>query len=284
MVSISGIEIKFGRIFAAVALGVGLILLYKHYGQEYIPSSSVNVVVKDPTEGQDPNKETAAGSTEETMELKLTLKQISSLTDIDGNKLGKQLEYLEVEQLTPDSKKPVIVLLHGAAFNAQNWLKIGTLAKLKEWGYRAIALNLYYSDNDRVFGVGEEKGVLIQKAIEALDLSSVVIVSPSASGSYSTPYILESHNHDKIAGYIPIAPVLPPQYTVDHFKELKIPSMIVKGDKPDGIAERGLERLQAIPGSTLEVLANAGHPSYIDNPTQWHKVLQTFLTGLSSQT
>lgn len=67
MVSISGIEIKFGRIFAAVALGVGLILLYKHYGQEYIPSSSVNVVVKDPTEGQDPNKETAAGSTEETM-------------------------------------------------------------------------------------------------------------------------------------------------------------------------------------------------------------------------
>lgn len=73
-----------------------------------------------------------------------------------------------------------------------------------------------------VFGVGEEKGVLIQKAIEALDLSSVVIVSPSASGIYSTPYILESHNHDKIAGYIPIAPVLPPQYTVDHFKELKV--------------------------------------------------------------
>lgn len=60
--------------------------------------------------------------------------------------------------------------------------------------------------------------------------------------------------------------------------------MIVKGDKPDGIAERGLERLQAIPGSTLEVLANAGHTSYNDNPTQWHKVLQIFLTGLSSQT
>ena len=62
---------------------------------------------------------------------------------------GKLLEYLEVEQTTPDKTKPVIVLLHGARFSARDWEQIGTLSNLKEWGYRAIALNLYYSDNNQ---------------------------------------------------------------------------------------------------------------------------------------
>ena len=65
-------------------------------------------------------------------------------------------------------------------------------------------------------------GVLLQKAIEALDISSVVIVSPSASGQYAIPYIMESRNDDKIAGYIPVAPVIEKEYTVDMFKDLKV--------------------------------------------------------------
>ena len=68
----------------------------------------------------------------------------------------------------------------------------------------------------------EEKGVLLQKAIEALDISSVVVVSPSASGQYAIPYLMESRNHDKIAGYIPVAPVIEKEYTVDMFKDLKV--------------------------------------------------------------
>ena len=48
MVSISGIEIKFGRILAAIAVGVGLILLYKHFGTPTYPKEAATVVVKDP--------------------------------------------------------------------------------------------------------------------------------------------------------------------------------------------------------------------------------------------
>ena len=49
MVSISGIEIKFGRILAAIAVGVGLILLYKHFGTPTdLPKEAATVVVKDP--------------------------------------------------------------------------------------------------------------------------------------------------------------------------------------------------------------------------------------------
>ena len=43
---------------------------------------------------------------------------------------------------TEDKTKPKVLLLHGAAFSASTWKEIGTLAKLKEWGYKTVAVNL----------------------------------------------------------------------------------------------------------------------------------------------
>ena len=57
MVSISGIEIKFGRILAAIAVGVGLILLYKHFGTPTYPKEAATVVVKDPEAEAQKDKE-----------------------------------------------------------------------------------------------------------------------------------------------------------------------------------------------------------------------------------
>ena len=62
-----------------------------------------------------------------------------------------------------------------------------------------------------------------------------------------------------------------------------MPTVIVRGSKSDSIADTGMERLQAIPGSQKKVLDNAGHASYIENPIQWHQALKEFLSSLGSK-
>ena len=62
-----------------------------------------------------------------------------------------------------------------------------------------------------------------------------------------------------------------------------MPTMIVRGSKSDSIADAGMERLHAIPGSQKNVLDDAGHACYIDNPTQWHQALKEFLSSLGSK-
>jgi len=54
-----------------------------------------------------------------------------------------EISYQEVNGDISDSSRPKLLLLHGAAFNAATWNKqTGTMAKLREWGYRAVAINI----------------------------------------------------------------------------------------------------------------------------------------------
>ena len=52
------------------------------------------------------------------------------------------LSYLQTIVSDLDDKKPKILLLHGAAFEAKTWDTTGTLAKLRDWGYKAVAMDL----------------------------------------------------------------------------------------------------------------------------------------------
>lgn len=42
--------------------------------------------------------------------------------------------------------------------------------------------------------------------------SRVVVVSPSASGGLSIPYMFDQNYRNEIVGYVPIAPVIPKAY------------------------------------------------------------------------
>lgn len=53
---------------------------------------------------------------------------------------------------------------------------------------------------------------VLHKVVELLGLNNVVVISPSASGGLSIPYIFDQNYIHEIKGYVPVAPVIPPNF------------------------------------------------------------------------
>lgn len=125
----------------------------------------------------------------------MTAQIVSKWTDVGAGKV----HYLEAG--TADGLP--IILLHGASFRAATWQQAGTLARLAEAGYRALAIDLP--------GFGESPGAEVDEEtwlaelVEQLDVERPVVVSPSMSGRLSLP-LLTGHP-DRLSGFVAVAPV-----------------------------------------------------------------------------
>lgn len=202
----------------------------------------------------------------------------------------------------PESLNHVsLLLLHGAAFSSKTWLDLGTIRLTAAMGYHTVAIDLP--------GYGNTPAVEISKRAEFLDhiiqhfkLDHPVIVSPSMSGYYSLLYLLKNGN--KMAGYIPVAPVgidviekLPAAsedywsssvykplqhllYTpLPDLRNVKTPTMVVFGEKD---RTRSSALLSLLPNSQCKEIPNGRHPAYLDDPDLWHKLLYNFLHYVGS--
>ncbi|KAF0310692.1 Protein ABHD14B [Amphibalanus amphitrite] len=106
----------------------------------------------------------------------------------------------------------------------------------------------------------------------------VVVVSPSLSGQFSIPLLLQQPSW--LAGYVPVAPVGTEQITPTNAAEIKVPTVIVYGSKDHGLGESSERVLSQIGGSSVVVVPGGGHPAYLHNPTLWHRVLYNFARRL----
>lgn len=66
----------------------------------------------------------------------------------------------------------------------------------------------------------EEKPLFLKELIVNLGLQRPVLVSPSMSGSYSLPFIMDYQ--DMISAYIPVAPVGTNVYTPEQYQSIKV--------------------------------------------------------------
>ncbi|KAF6026135.1 ABHD14A [Bugula neritina] len=96
------------------------------------------------------------------------------------------------------------------------------------------------------------------------------------SGTFSVPYVTCGRYDDEIVGYIPVAPVIHSSYSEDNFKKLKLKALIVQGENDKlPVASRSMKLLQNIPNSNVVIIAEAGHPCYLNQPIVWHQHLRT---------
>lgn len=175
----------------------------------------------------------------------------------------------------PADGRPIL-LLHGAAFDSGTWQKLGTIGVLANAGHRVIAVDLpgfgkspARASDPSSFGI---------ELLAHLGIDRVVVVSPSMSGSVSLPLVL--HHPDRVAGYVPIAPV----GAVEYAKKLKnspVPALVVWGEKdrlfPPARAKALAESFEK---AEVLILSGAGHPAYLDQPEMFHEALLTFIAGL----
>lgn len=171
----------------------------------------------------------------------------------------------------PTTGTPVL-LLHGGRFTSETWRELGTLDALADAGLRVIAIDLP--------GFGESpksalpRSVVLTQVIAALDLEPVLLVSPSMSGTFSLPFVLD--HAGELSGYMPVAPAGIDQYRT-RLGEISVPTRILWGsdDQTFPLSE-GEELARSIPAAELSIYEGAAHPCYLDQPERFHAELIDF--------
>ncbi|KAI3369981.1 hypothetical protein L3Q82_024778 [Scortum barcoo] len=199
---------------------------------------------------------------------------------VDGCKAP--LFYRQSEPTAGEVKMSVL-LLHGIRFSSENWLNIGTLDTLAKAGCRAVAIDLPGLGRSKAAEAPAATGELapagfLKQVCEQLSLSPVVVISPSLSGMYSLPFLLE--HQAMIRAYIPVAPICTDKFTAEQYQSVKVPSLIVYGDQDTQLGELSLGNLSKLANHSVVVMKGAGHPCYLDDPDTWHKALVDFLNTL----
>ncbi|KAG2451583.1 hypothetical protein HYH02_004178 [Chlamydomonas schloesseri] len=107
-------------------------------------------------------------------------------------------------------RNPTAIFLHGAKYNSDFWLKLGTLKMVAEAGVRAMAIDLPgYGDTPALpYSDNNMRSELVRTVVEAAWArvnATVVLVSPSMSGRYSIPF-LDRHGV-MLTSYVAVAPI-----------------------------------------------------------------------------
>ncbi len=188
---------------------------------------------------------------------------------------GAKIHYLEAGE----SNNKSVLFLHGASFSCQTWQDIGTLKLLAEKGYRAVAIDLPGFGNSEMV-TGSPAKVLLE-LIEQLNLNKPVLISPSMSGSYSLPFIV--NYPEKLSGFVPVAPVAIMMF-IEQLQGIELPTLAIWGsnDKivPMEVAD---ELLKAMPKAQKIILENAGHACYMRATDRFHEHLVNFIDRISSE-
>uniref|UniRef100_A0A3Q0RQR8 Putative protein-lysine deacylase ABHD14B n=1 Tax=Amphilophus citrinellus TaxID=61819 RepID=A0A3Q0RQR8_AMPCI len=192
------------------------------------------------------------------------------------------LFYRQSEPVTGDAKMSVL-LLHGIRFSSENWLSIGTLETLAKAGCRAVAIDLPELGRSKSAKAPAQVGTpapagFLKEVCEQLNLIPAVVISPSLSGMYSLPFLLE--HQALVRAYIPVAPICTDKFTAAQYQSVKVPSLIIYGDQDHQLGEVSLRNLSNLANHKVVVMKGAGHPCYLDDPDTWHKELTEFLNTL----
>lgn len=194
-----------------------------------------------------------------------------------------------------------LVLLHGRRFSSKTWVETKTIQTIAAAGFRVVAIDLPgFISSPECLDI-EDKGMFLHKLIKILKITNPVIVSPSYSGCYSIPLLIENQNI--FHGFIPIAPIChemllrnvhssaPEKFNQlpKYFKRLvqthltdlsfiNIPTLVVYGEHDRSVSSA---ILSLIPKSKSFEILGGQHPAYLKNPVLWNTIVYNFLNQLN---
>ncbi|KAI5937333.1 Protein ABHD14B [Manis javanica] len=149
-----------------------------------------------------------------------------------------------------------VLLLHGIRFSSETWQTLGTLHRLAQAGYRAVAIDLPGLGRSKEAAAPAPIGELAPSSFlasvrDALDLGPLVVVSPSLSGMYSLPFLTAPGS--QLRGYVPVAPICTDRINTADYASVKTPALIVYGDQ-DPMGQTSFEHLKQLPNHRVLVL------------------------------
>lgn len=118
----------------------------------------------------------------------------------------------------------------------------------------------------------------LDHVLQELGMQRPVLISPSMSGRFALPFLLAQG--DRLAGFVPIAPVGTKDYTEEQYQRVQTPTLILYGDRDTRLGSQALQSLRHLPGHRVAVVPDAGHACYLDKPEDFHRALLGFLRQL----
>ena len=169
---------------------------------------------------------------------------------------------------------PLVLLLHGKMFKAATWQETGTLTKLADAGYRAVALDLPGFGKSPAGDI--EPVEVIKAVISQAAPNGAILLGPSMGGRIALEFTLA--NQDLVNGLILVGAV-GVQENKERLKDISLPCLAIWGEE-DSISPLANGHLlqQGIKDAELTVIQGASHPCYLDQPDEWHRILLKFLT------
>ena len=199
--------------------------------------------------------------------------------DTNINSQYLNLENARVHYLEKGQKNSVsVLLLHGASFTSQTWQEIGTIELLTRAGYRAVAVDIPgYGRSQRISVSSLD---FLAELLNVLNLNMPILVSPSMSGNYSLPFVI---NHsDKLAGFVAVSPVGIKRFQ-EELKGINLPTLAIWGsnDRIVPVAEADL-LVKLMSNSQKVILNDAGHACYMRETEEFHKYLMNFIKSCTA--
>lgn len=174
-----------------------------------------------------------------------------------------------------DLSRPAVLLLHGAAFDSGTWEELGTLARLEQAGWRALAVDLPGHGASPASALAPE--ALVPRLLDALGLERAALVAPSLGGGIALATL--SAAPERVACCALVAPA-----SVEAFAErlrgarAGTPALVVWGERDRVFPPAQAERLAScFERAELLLLPGASHPCYLDAPDAFHDALLAFL-------
>jgi len=202
-----------------------------------------------------------------------------------------------------------LLLLHGMSFSSKTWLDLKTISFFTAAGFRTVAVDLpgFGNSEKLTSSIQYEKSEFLMKLMKSLEISEVVIVSPSYSGHYSLSLLVK--NWSLFTGYVPVAPVghsvletvkpcnqersdtmherfnnLPDYFKVqieDNIPDLsciETPTLVVHGEFD---RSKSSALLSLLPNAKTFEIPKGKHPCYLQNPDLFHTVIYNFLLRIN---
>ncbi|XP_065789646.1 putative protein-lysine deacylase ABHD14B isoform X2 [Muntiacus reevesi] len=139
---------------------------------------------------------------------------------------GQSLFFQEARPGGGQAARFSVLLLHGIRFSSETWQNLGTLHRLAQAGYRAVAIDLpglgHSKEAKAPAPIGElAPSSFLAAVVDALDLGSPVVISPSLSGMYSLPFLTAPGS--QLRGYVPVAPICTDKINAADYARVKVP-------------------------------------------------------------